>query len=444
MGSRSYFKPPFGEVLCAELEFTGKIHNFAFETQERMWWYNLGIHAYSGAAGLAAPFKRKAKLWKRGRRDIFERLKAAIPAGEKIVWIHSASLGEFEQGRPVIEAIRREKPEYKILLTFFSPSGYEIRKDYKGADWVFYLPADTQRNARRFLDIVNPEIAIFIKYEFWLNYLTGLQRRSCRTFIVSAIFRRDSIFFRPYGRSFRNALKSFEHLFVQNENSRELLRKIGIENVTVAGDTRFDRVWALAQASAELPVVKNFAGNANDVFIAGSTWPADEEILLQLINENPAQKFIVAPHEMDEIRIEEFVSKVRGGAARYTESDAKTDFSKTQVLVIDTIGILSAVYRYGAYGYIGGGFGAGIHNTLEAVTFGLPVAFGPNYKRFKEANELVELGVGRSISSCQELADWLSALKNNPESYANLRQQAFDYIGLHKGATTRVMERIFS
>lgn len=408
-----------------------------------MWWYNLGIHAYSGAVKAVSPFNPKAKLWARGRRDIFERLSAAIPKGERIVWVHAASLGEFEQGRPVIEAIRREKPEYKILLTFFSPSGYEIRKNYAGADWVFYLPADTQRNARRFIDIVNPEIAIFVKYEFWLNYLTCLNRKGCRTFIVSAIFRRDSIFFRRYGGAFRKALKGFEYLFVQNENSRALLAGIGVENVSVAGDTRFDRVWSLAQAAPELPLVKAFAEGAGKIFVAGSTWPPDEELLLQLINDNPLQKFIIATHEINKQHIDELTGKIAGGAARYTSSTEKTDFSHVQVLVIDTIGILSAVYRYASYGYIGGGFGVGIHNTLEAVTFGVPVAFGPNYKRFKEANEIIELGVGRSVSTAQELEDWYSAMSNNPESYENLSQLALDYVASHKGATGRIMEKIF-
>lgn len=409
-----------------------------------MWWYNLGIHAYSGAIGAAAPFKRKAKLWKEGRRDIFARLSGAIPAGERIVWIHAASLGEFEQGRPVIEAIRRENPGYKILLTFFSPSGYEIRRNYSGADWVFYLPSDTRRNARRFLGIVKPEIAVFIKYEFWLNYLAELRRCGCRTFIVSAIFRRDSIFFRPYGGRFRKALRAFEHIFVQNERSRELLERIGIGNVTVAGDTRFDRVWTLAQAAPELPVVAKFAEGAGDIFVAGSTWPADEELLLRLMAENPLQKFIVAPHEIDEAAIEEFAGKVAGGAARYTKSGTETDFSKVQTLVIDTIGILSGVYRYGSFGYIGGGFGAGIHNTLEPVTFGLPVAFGPNYKKFKEAHELIELGIGCSISDAQGLSQWFESLKCDPAACAGIREKALGYIGRHKGATDKVLEKIFT
>lgn len=407
-----------------------------------MWWYNLGIHAYGGIVKSLARFKPKARLWTDGRRGIFERLRSAIPEGAKVVWVHSASLGEFEQGRPLIEAIRREQPGYKILLTFFSPSGYEIRKDYKEADYVFYLPADTPRNARRFLDIVKPEIAIFIKYEFWLNYLTELRHRKVRTFIVSAIFRRNSIFFRPYGGTFRRALKGYEHIFVQDEASKELLSGIGVGNVTVAGDTRFDRVAEIARGAKELPLIEKFTAG-RQVFIGGSTWEPDENIIVGLANENPDLKFIVAPHEMEIARITALMEKTKGGAVSYSEYAKTGDGTSRQMLVIDIIGILSSVYRYGNCAFIGGGFGAGIHNTLEAVTFGLPVAFGPNYHKFREARELIAEGVACPVADAGEAAVWLKGLRSDPVKYGQLREAAAEYIRSHEGATGIVMEGIF-
>lgn len=400
------------------------------------------MHAYSGAVKSVSRFKPKAKLWYEGRRDIFDRLRTAIPKGERIVWIHAASLGEFEQGQPLIAAIREQHPEYKILLTFFSPSGYEIRKNYSGVDYVFYMPMDTPKNARRFLEIVNPEIAIFIKYEFWLNYLTELRKRGCRTFIVSAIFRRDSIFFRIYGKDFRKALRGYEHLFVQNEESRKLLESIGVTNVTVAGDTRFDRVAAIAAAAKDLPTIADFSKNS-DVFIAGSTWGPDEEILQGLINDNRDMKFIVAPHEMEISRIASLMAHTEGGAARYTECGETEICSSKHLLIIDTIGILSSVYQYAGYAYIGGGFGVGIHNTLEAATFGLPIAFGPNYEKFREARELIEIGAARSVKSAEELAQWLGELRSDPAKYQAARKASADYVESHKGATATILKGIF-
>ena len=276
----------------------------------------MGIGVYSGAVKMVSPFMRKAALWYQGRRDIFRKLEQAVGGSERIIWFHAASLGEFEQGRPVMEAVREYYPSYKILLTFFSPSGYEIRRNYSGADWVFYLPADTPRNAARFLDTVKPEMAVFIKYEFWLNYLAELSRREVPTYIISAVFRPDSIFFRPWGGAFRRALRSFRRLFVQDADSQALLAGIGVTNVTVAGDTRFDRVGRIADGARRLPAVEDFAAGGT-VFVAGSTWPPDEEILVRLINVNPGMKFIVAPHEMDEKRIKEMAGAVRGETAPY-------------------------------------------------------------------------------------------------------------------------------
>lgn len=406
-----------------------------------MWWYNTGIRSYRIAIRLAALTNPKARKWLEGRRHIFERLRQAIPSGGRIVWIHASSLGEFEQGRPVIEAIRKRYPEYKILLTFFSPSGYEIRKNYPGADYIFYLPADTPKRVRRFLDIVNPEIAIFIKYEFWLNYLAELRKRSIRTYVISAVFRKDSIFFRPFGGAFREALRGFEHLFVQNDASRELLSAVGIDRVTVAGDTRFDRVAEIAAQEHRLEIVERFVGKSK-VFVAGSTWPPDEAMLLQLIEKYPRTKFIIAPHEISQERIEHFVQSITHGAVRYTRADTSA-LENAQVLVIDTIGILSSVYRYGTYAYVGGGFGVGIHNTLEAAAYGLPVAFGPNYGKFQEAKDLIAAGASCSVTSFEALDGWFSGLEADPHAYNAAASSAFAYVNANKGATDMILREIF-
>lgn len=406
-----------------------------------MWWYNLGIHLYTCGIKLASRFNEKAALWVRGRRDLLGQLHRSV-SGERIIWIHAASLGEFEQGRPVMEAIREQYPLYRILLTFFSPSGYEIRRNYQGADWVFYLPADTPRNVRRFLDAVRPQAAIFIKYEFWLNYLSELAERGVPTYIISAVFRRDSVFFRPYGKIFRRALGTFRRIFVQDEDSRRLLAGIGMRNVSVAGDTRFDRVAKIASGAKDLPVIADFAGRGQ-VLVAGSTWEPDEELLVRLINDNPSVKFIVAPHEMDEKRIVRLMESVQGGVVRYTEYEKSAAGSECRLLVVDTIGILSSVYGYGSYAYIGGGFGVGIHNTLEAAAFGIPVAFGPNYGKFREAAELIEAGAARSVSSYPELASWLKELEAKG-AYDSASSAADGYVHSRCGATDVILGEIFS
>lgn len=408
-----------------------------------MWWYNLGINLYSCAVRAVSPFVRKAASWSEGRKGLFPELERAVSGSGPIVWIHAASLGEFEQGRPVIEAIRERYPGYRILLTFFSPSGYEVRKDYRGADWVFYLPADTPRNAERFLDAVAPEIAVFIKYEFWLNYLEALSRRGIPTYIVSAVFRRDSVFFRLWGGAFRRALRTFRRLFVQDDESKELLAGIGVRQVTVAGDTRFDRVGRIAGEARRLPVVEDFA-DGRDVFVAGSTWPPDEEMLIRLADAFPDMKFVIAPHEMDEKRIGALAASVKGGAVRYTSYGAADDGKDKQLLIVDTIGILSSVYGYGRYAYVGGGFGAGIHNTLEAAVFGMPVAFGPNYGKFREAHDLIAAGAARSVSGYEELEAWLSGLRTDRKAYGRAAAAAGTYVRSHRGATDIILREIFA
>lgn len=407
-----------------------------------MWFYNLGLILYAWAVRLAAFRHKKARLWIDGRKDLFHRMREAIDPAARIIWIHVASLGEFEQGRPIIEKLRKTHPEYKLLLTFFSPSGYEIRKDYKGVDYLFYLPLDTPRNARRFLDIAHPEIAIFVKYEYWLNLLRELRRRKTRTFIVSAIFRRNSIFFRPYGGWWRQALETFEVLFVQNEESKELLASLGFDNVLVAGDTRFDRVAEIARAAKHIDIVERFKGD-DRLFVAGSTWGPDEELLIRLMNDNPEVKFIIAPHEMDEGRIARLIEETRGGALRYTQCTPRTGYGSRQLLILDTVGLLSSVYGYATWSYIGGGFGVGIHNTLEAATFGLPVAFGPNYEKFKEARDLVTLGAARSISDYEQLRDWFTPLRDNEVFLQKTSRIAKDYTTRHQGATSIIIQTIF-
>jgi len=408
-----------------------------------MWLYNFGLTCYVWIIRLVAPRHPKARLWINGRKDLYKRMAETIDPAARIVWIHVASLGEFEQGRPIIERIRKEHPEYKILLTFFSPSGYEIRKNYQGVDYIFYLPIDTPRNARRFLDAAHPEIAVFVKYEFWLNLLYELRRRKVRTYIVSAIFRRNSIFFRPYGGMWRQALESFDVMFVQNEESKKLLAGLGFDNVIVAGDTRFDRVAEIAKAAKHIDVIERFKGDKR-VFVAGSTWGPDEELLIRLINDNPDIKFIVAPHEMDESRMARLAAEIKGGTLRYTQCTPHTSYGPKQLLILDTVGILSSVYSYATWSYIGGGFGVGIHNTLEAATFGLPVAFGPNYQKFKEARDLVTLGAARSINDYDELRAWFVPLRDNEEFLQKTSRIAKDYTTRHQGATGIIVRTIFN
>ncbi len=403
-----------------------------------MWFYNLCVIVYAALIRLVSPFYAKAKLWCSGRDGMFERMQSSIDNTKEIVWIHVASLGDFEQGRPLVDYIKENYPDYKILLTFFSPSGYEVRKNYQNADYVFYIPADTKRNVRRFLDIAKPKIAIFVKYEFWLNMLAELDKRNIRTFIASAIFRRNSIFFNPFGGIWRKALRSFETLFVQDEGSKELLATIGVENVVVAGDTRFDRVSTIAENAEKVEIVEMFKGN-NRLFVAGSTWGPDEDILLPLIYANPDVKFVIAPHEMEERRIERIMHDTN--AIRYTQCNG-IDFADKQVLILDTMGLLSRAYGSADWAYVGGGFGAGIHNTLEAAVYGLPVAFGPKYRKFKEACDLIALGVGRSVKNERELQSWFSELKSDSDYLARLSAIAKVYVGQHRGTTEKIVRKI--
>ncbi|MFR9502939.1 MAG: glycosyltransferase N-terminal domain-containing protein [Rikenellaceae bacterium] len=406
-----------------------------------MWLYNITIILYAFAIKIASRWIPKAKLWCDGRKDIFKRMAEAISHEDHVLWIHVASLGEFEQGRPLIEKIRKEQPKYKILLTFYSPSGYEVRKNYERADYIFYLPIDTPGNVKRFLDIAHPEIAIFVKYEFWLNMLFALHRRNIKTFIVSAIFRKNSIFFRSYGLLWRKALKTFNTIFVQNDESKVRLNHIGFKNVVVAGDTRFDRVAQIAQAASSNAIVERFKGTT-PLLIAGSTWPADEALLLEIISQNNDIKFVIAPHEIEEERVEALRRKLTG-AIRYSQIEMSHDLTGPQVLILDTMGQLSSIYKYASWAYIGGGFGVGIHNTLEAATFGLPIAFGPNYHKFKEATDMIDIGACKSVESVEELEGWFSPLRNDIDHYNRTSQLTKRYTQSHQGASRIIAENIF-
>ena len=402
--------------------------------------YNIAMGCYRLGIAAVAPWHKKAKLWQNGRKNLFARMRESIDNSSPIIWVHVSSLGEFEQGRPIIEKIKAERPEYKILLTFFSPSGYEIRKNYQGADYIFYLPLDTPSNAREFLDIVKPQMAIFVKYEYWINLLAELRKRNIRTYIVSAIFRRDSVFFRSTGGMWREALKTFDTIFVQDEKSKELLAELGHTNVVVAGDTRFDRVAQIAAAAKKIEIIEQFQGGSR-LFVAGSSWGPDEDLIVRLANENPTIKFVVAPHEMEESRMAKIEQTAIGGAVRYTKIDG--NISDKQILILDTMGMLSSVYGYADFSYIGGGFGVGIHNTLEAATFGLPIAFGPNYQKFKEARDMIALGAATSITTFEELNNWFAPLRDNCDHLTAVSAISKEYTAKNQGATEAFYNKAF-
>ncbi len=405
--------------------------------------YNIFIRIYPFIARLISPFNAKAKKWTAGRKGIFEKLTAQVAniAQQKKIWVHCASLGEFEQGRPVIEKIKEQYPQHAIVLSFFSPSGYEIRKNYKGADIVTYLPMDSKKNAEKFLDILHPELIIFIKYEYWFYYLSEANKRNIPTILVSAIFRHNQVFFKWYGAFNRNILKCFTHLFVQNENSKSLLESIGITNVSVSGDTRFDRVTALANEPYQNAIIENFITN-NKTLVAGSTWTDDDEELDHYANTHPEIIFIIAPHETDKQRIDECLKLYKNAV---TYSQLQQNFSlgnHKNVLIIDTIGMLGFLYRYATVTLIGGGFGNGIHNTLEAAVYGKPVVFGEEYTKFAEAVDMVELNCAFSVENALELEKVLDNLFTNEMLYAQACTVAKNYVQSKTGATEKVMEYV--
>jgi len=401
--------------------------------------YNLSIFFYSLLIHCAGLFNKKARLWIEGRKNVFTKIKNTISSKELIAWFHCASLGEFEQGRTVIEHLRKRHPEYKILLTFFSPSGYEVRKNYKAADYIFYLPLDTSGNAKRFLDIVKPSIVFFIKYEFWFNYIRNLRKKNIPFFVISANFRHGQHFFKWYGGWFRQQLRSITHIFVQNKESLELLKRINITQATVSGDTRFDRVYEITGNVKTFPVIQRFCEDS-DVFVAGSSWPPDEEFLTRIINSGKINyKFIIAPHLVNKSHVASLTEKIKGHVVKYSEADEENVMC-AKVLVIDCIGILSHVYRYGKIAYIGGGFGSGIHNILEAATFGLPVIFGPKYHKFQEAIALIKEGGAFSISSEAEFNNTIMRLYNNPDLLEQASEIAKNFVQKNIGATKIILD----
>lgn len=392
------------------------------------------------AVKLAALFgHKKAERLIEGHREIFSSLEKGIKEGNDYVWFHASSLGEFEQGRPLIERFRATHPEYRVVLTFFSPSGYRSARNYQQADVVCYLPFDTPANVRRFLNIVNPKMVFFVKYEFWLNYLSALKKRNIPTYIVSSIFRKEQVFFRWWGGFYRKALHCFTHLFVQNESSKELLASIGVKNVTVVGDTRFDRVAKIAEQAHLLPLVASFVEDGKKIFIAGSSWGPDEDVYIPYFNRTSGWKLIIASHEVNEERIKQIEEQVRGLCVRYTQATIE-EVRSAKCLIIDCFGLLSSIYRYGTVAYVGGGFGVGIHNVLEAAVYGIPVFFGPNNYKFQEAQQLKACGGGIEISSRAEFEEKIAAMDKDSSVIENAGDAAGKYVSQNAGASARIFE----
>ena len=403
--------------------------------------YNLLLQIIRWSYEWAGWFSQKARTFNKGRVDQEERLKSSfpLPAGSQLVWFHCASLGEFEQGRPVIEELKRRHSQIKILLTFFSPSGYEIRKDYDQADYVFYLPWDSPQHARWFAQVVRPQLAIFVKYEFWYHYTRELKRNNIPLLSISSIFREDQIFFRRYGGFFRSILKNFHRLFVQNNASASLLNSIGIQNVTVAGDTRFDRVNQIVKQGDDIELVTEFAAN-KPVMVVGSAWPEDMEVLFPLINSRrDGYRFIIAPHEITETFLARIESSITGKIVRYSRTTPQ-EARNADVLIVDVIGILSRLYRYGKFAFIGGGYRQGLHNILEAACYGLPIFFGDRaYQKFDEAVQLIKLKGAFAVGKYSELQQQFDDLLSNTESYEKAAETTRLYVEQNLGATEKIV-----
>lgn len=407
--------------------------------------YTLSIRLYGAALRLASPFHAKARLAAAGRRDLIARIQQALSGNTApVAWFHAASLGEFEQGRPVMEAFRAQYPEYKILLTFFSPSGYEIRKNYAGADYIFYLPLDTPDNARQLIEAVRPAIAFFIKYEFWYNYLRELRRRGVPTLSFSAIFRPGQVFFKPYGGPYRKLLTYFDHILVQNKESDELLRSLGLTAVTRAGDTRFDRVAQIVANKKPILIAEAFKEDT-PLLVIGSAWQADMDVLIPVLNAfDKPLKVIIAPHEIHDAEIERWRGQLSGKSVRYSEVvQAGRDQSAVQdsrYLIIDNIGMLTSLYQYGDFAYVGGAFGKGLHNILEPATFGMPLFFGPRYEKFQEAVDLVRLGGAFSVGNSEHLRVAFERIYGDKQAHTAAAKASADYVASGVGATALVME----
>lgn len=405
--------------------------------------YELVLIKYNIILWLASFFNKKAALWINGRRGIWEKLRIELKDRSNVVWFHCASLGEFEQGRPVIEEYKRRNPSVYILLTFFSPSGYEIQKNYVGADSIFYLPLDYKKNAKRFIKIINPQLVVFVKYEFWLNYIQQLWKRDIPVFLISANFRRDQWFFRWYGKSFRKIFGYYDHLFVQNQSSASILSDFGISNVTVAGDTRFDRVSQITKNPKPIPIVESFK-NGKTLIVAGSTWNEDEEILCRYINENRNDlKWILAPHEIGAAHIDKIGNLLDKPFIKFSEASIG-NVGSTTVLIIDNIGMLSFLYAYAEIAYIGGGFGVGIHNILEPASYGIPVVFGPRYQKFQEALDLVNEQGAFSVKGYEEFMNRLNSLLSSPETLMKSGKISRSYVKSNQGATFTIVNNLLN
>lgn len=416
--------------------------------------YNIVIYFVLWGIAIASLFNEKVRKMWRGEREAFKILKQKLDPNAKYIWFHAASLGEFEQGRPLMERIRKDNPQYKILLTFYSPSGYEVRKNYEGADIICYMPVDTRLNAIRFLRLVRPVMAFFIKYEFWSNFLHILKHRNIPTYSVSSIFREDQVFFKWYGRSYAGVLKCFTRFFVQNEESKRLLEGIGITAVDVVGDTRFDRVLQIKEAAKQLPICEAFrTGVASSqsadvphhdfkVFVAGSSWPPDENIFIPFFNEHKDWRLLIAPHVIAEEHLKLILSLIKGKkVVRYTQTTPE-EAAEADVLIIDCFGLLSSMYNYGDVAYIGGGFGVGIHNTLEAAVWNMPVIFGPNNKKFQEAQGLLKSGGGFEINTYEDFSGLMSSLMNDETFLKQAGDKAGAFVAHLAGATDKVLASV--
>ena len=416
--------------------------------------YNIVIYFVLLGIAIASLFNEKVRKMWRGEREAFKILKQKVDPNAKYIWFHAASLGEFEQGRPLMERIRKDYPQYKILLTFYSPSGYEVRKNYEGADIICYMPVDTRLNAIRFLRLVRPVMAFFIKYEFWSNFLHILKYRNIPTYSVSSIFREDQVFFKWYGRSYAGVLKCFTRFFVQNEESKRLLEGIGITAVDVVGDTRFDRVLQIKEAAKQLPVCEAFrTGVASSqsadvphtdfkVFVAGSSWPPDENIFIPFFNEHKDWRLLIAPHVIAEEHLKLILSLIKDKkVVRYTQTTPE-EAAEADVLIIDCFGLLSSMYNYGDVAYIGGGFGVGIHNTLEAAVWNMPVIFGPNNKKFQEAQGLLKSGGGFEINTYEDFSGLMNSLMNDEAFLKQAGDKAGTFVAHLAGATDKVLASV--
>ncbi|WOG05588.1 glycosyltransferase N-terminal domain-containing protein [Segatella copri] len=416
--------------------------------------YNIVIYFVLWGIAIASLFNEKVRKMWRGEREAFKILKQKVDPNAKYIWFHAASLGEFEQGRPLMERIRKDYPQYKILLTFYSPSGYEVRKNYEGADIICYMPVDTRLNAIRFLRLVRPVMAFFIKYEFWSNFLHILKYRNIPTYSVSSIFREDQVFFKWYGRSYAGVLKCFTRFFVQNEESKRLLEGIGIKDVDVVGDTRFDRVLQIKEAAKQLPICEAFrTGVASSqsadvphhdfkVFVAGSSWPPDENIFIPFFNEHKDWRLLIAPHVIAEEHLKLILSLIKDKkVVRYTQTTPE-EAAEADVLIIDCFGLLSSMYNYGDVAYIGGGFGVGIHNTLEAAVWNMPVIFGPNNKKFQEAQGLLKSGGGFEINTYEDFSGLMNSLMNDEAFLKQAGDKAGAFVAHLAGATDKVLASV--